>query len=234
MNLSGRILVVSPHLDDAVLSCGLLLAAHPDAVVCTIFTAPPDVNMSTDWDRDSGFADAFEAMRVRKWEDARALGTLGVSPIHLPFRDAQYLASPSHDALVVALKETVSKVKPAILAIPCGLFHSDHTMVADACLALMHPVENIAVLAYEDVPYRRIPGVLQDRLRALLERGVVAEPTDFTTTEMDARHHDLKLAALDKYQSQLRAFGPEGRVGLDSPERYWRLRALDRSDDRHA
>jgi len=31
---SPRLFIVSPHFDDAVFSCGALLAAHPDAAVC--------------------------------------------------------------------------------------------------------------------------------------------------------------------------------------------------------
>ncbi|MFL9912165.1 PIG-L family deacetylase [Paraburkholderia fungorum] len=223
MNSSVRLLVVSPHLDDAVLSCGLFLAGHSNAVVCTIFTAPPEANMTTDWDRDSGFTDAFEAMRARKSEDARALSTLGASPIHLPFCDAQYLSSPSHAALVAALKKTFVELEPATLLMPLGLFHSDHVMVADACLASMRSFENMSVLAYEDVPYRKIPGILQDRLSVLLERGFIADPADITSVKTDARHHQLKQTAINSYQSQLRAFGPDAQASLDSPERYWRL-----------
>lgn len=231
MNLSGRLLAVSPHLDDAVLSCGLLLAAHPDAVVCTIFTSAPQENMTTDWDRESGFADAFAAMRTRKLEDVRALSSLGASPIHLPFCDAQYLSSPSHAELAAALKETFMKVWPATLLIPLGLFHSDHTLVANACLASMGWFGDATVLAYEDVPYRKIPHILQERLIALLERGFVAEPVDITNLETDPRHYQLKQTALAQYESQLRAFGPEGRAGLASPERYWRLHKQDGNGD---
>src|SRR5260370_1341142 len=37
-----RIVVVSPHLDDAVLGCSYLLAAHPGVVVVTAFAGRPD------------------------------------------------------------------------------------------------------------------------------------------------------------------------------------------------
>jgi LmbE family N-acetylglucosaminyl deacetylase len=228
MNLSGRLLVISPHLDDAVLSCALLLAAHPAAAVCTIFTSPPDVHMTTDWDRDSGFADAFEAMRARKAEDVRALAELGASPIHLPFCDAQYLTPPSREALSAALRDTFMTVQPATLLVPLGLFHSDHTMVADACLASLRSFEGAAMLAYEDVPYRKIPGMLQHRLSALLEHGFTADPVDLPNAGADARHARRKQIAIDRYESQLRAFGPQGRAGLVSEERYWVLRATSK------
>jgi len=223
MNLADRLLVISPHLDDAVLSCGLTLAAHSNAFVSTVFTAAPARNIRTDWDRDSGFASAFEAMHARKREDRRALTILGASPLHLPFCDAQYQSSPSHETVVTALKETMREVRPAVLLIPLGLFHSDHTIVADASLASVESFDEPAVFAYEDVPYRKIPCVLQARLSVLFERGIAASPVEFTSLETDVRHRELKQAALAEYASQLRAFGPAGRAGLESPERYWRL-----------
>ncbi|CAB3786915.1 hypothetical protein LMG27177_02103 [Paraburkholderia fynbosensis] len=229
MNFGSPLLVVSPHLDDAVLSCGLLLAAHPAATVCTIFTSAPEGDMMTDWDRASGFTGAFEATRARRTEDVRALSVLRASPIHLPFCDAQYLSSPSHEALVAALRATFLEVKPATALFPLGLFHSDHTMASDACLAALRSFKDLAAYAYEDVPYRNIPGILQERLATMLEQGIKVSPIDMADTGAHARHLQLKQAALGRYGSQLRAFGPEGRAALDSPERYWVLRAADES-----
>jgi len=39
--MSGDVLVVSPHCDDAVFSCGDFLVAHPRASVVTIFAGRP-------------------------------------------------------------------------------------------------------------------------------------------------------------------------------------------------
>ena len=53
------VVVVSPHLDDAVLSCGQLLAASREAIVLTVFSAGPDEGAPlTDWDRACGFVSA--------------------------------------------------------------------------------------------------------------------------------------------------------------------------------
>ena len=225
MNSHHRLLVISPHLDDAVLSCGLLLAANPGATVCTVFTAPPHENTLTDWDRASGFADAFEAMRARKAEDVEALALLGARTLHLPFRDAQYQSPPAPDALVAALGRTFAATDPTAALIPLGLFHSDHVLVAQACLALIQRFPNIPVHAYEDVPYRRIPGVVQTRLAELTERGYLAIADDDFHTEPGLRdgHEHMKQAAVAAYRSQLRAFGADGPASLISPERYWRL-----------
>ncbi len=49
----ARVVVVSPHLDDAVLGCGQLLAAWPGATVVTVFAGKPAVypTPQREWDR---------------------------------------------------------------------------------------------------------------------------------------------------------------------------------------
>ncbi|MBB5467046.1 LmbE family N-acetylglucosaminyl deacetylase [Paraburkholderia sp. CI2] len=223
MESNQRLLVISPHLDDAVLSCGLLIAAHPGTVVCTVFTAPPAGNMTTDWDRAAGFADTFEAMRARQAEDREALGLLSAIPVHLLFRDAQYHASPGADELFTALSQTVSHAKPTRVVMPLGLFHSDHVLVSNACLALMQRQPATPFIAYEDVPYRRMSGVVQARLSDLAKRGYAANTPHALNVPGTTQHERMKRAALDAYRSQLRAFGPEGQASLFSSERYWPL-----------
>ncbi|MCC8404469.1 PIG-L family deacetylase [Paraburkholderia sp. MMS20-SJTN17] len=230
MESNRRLLVISPHLDDAVLSCGLLIAAHPGTVVCTVFTAPPPRNMTTDWDRASGFADAFEAMRARRREDREALGLLSARPLHLPFRDAQYDASPDVGELSAALNRTVSDTRPTCVMMPLGLFHSDHVLVATACLALLQRQPATTFVAYEDVPYRRIPGVVQARLCHLAKSGYAADTPNALSVACMPQQERMKRAALDAYGSQLRAFGPDAQASLFSPERYWQLSRCESND----
>lgn len=77
--------VVSPHLDDAVFSCGRFLASRPGAVVCTVFCGAPEPPMQTPWDTSAGHRDWSEAMSARIAEDERALGD------HHPRRGAECL-----------------------------------------------------------------------------------------------------------------------------------------------
>ncbi|WP_246795020.1 PIG-L deacetylase family protein [Burkholderia perseverans] len=232
--MAGRLLVVSPHLDDAVLSCGHVLAQHPGAVVCTVLSAPPERNMSTAWDRASGFADAFEAMRVRRDEDRQALALLGASAVHLPFCDAQYETPPALDRLQTVLRHTLATVRPDTLLMPLGLFHSDHTLVADAvlaCLAGLRPEASgdappapPAAYAYEDVPYRMMDGFVEARLRLLAANDWSMEQVELASASDDTRLGRLKPAAIAAYRSQLRAFGPDGQANLHAAERHWRVR----------
>ena len=186
--------------------------------------------MTTDWDRASGFSNAFEAMRTRQAEDREALGLLSATPVHLLFCDAQYHASPHVNELITALSQTIRDTKPALVAIPLGLFHSDHVLVANACLALMQRQPATSFIAYEDVPYRRMPGVVQARLCELAKRGYAADVPHTLDPPNPPQYERMKRAALDGYRSQLRAFGPEGQASLFSPERYWQLSRFESTD----
>ncbi|MEC5406072.1 PIG-L family deacetylase [Paraburkholderia sp. MPAMCS5] len=227
MQSRPRLFVVSPHLDDAVLSCGALLQANPASIVCTVFTASPRANMSTEWDRQSGFKDAFEAMRTRKGEDSRALKILNARPVHLPFCDSQYLQSPSREELTCALRQTLLEYHPEKVLIPLGLFHSDHTLVSDACLELLSDAAGIEFLAYEEVPYRHIEDIAPARIEELKKRGYLLSPAEkLCSARAHAAEHaeQSKREAIAAYASQLRAFGPQSETTLYSTEKYWHLK----------
>ncbi|HEX2055146.1 MAG TPA: PIG-L family deacetylase, partial [Nitrospiraceae bacterium] len=94
-----RLLVISPHCDDAVFSCGSLLAAHPGSIVATVFAqGPPPGRPLTEWDRTSGFQVGDDVMMQRRDEDRRALSLVSAQPLWLEFQDRQYGESPAcHD-----------------------------------------------------------------------------------------------------------------------------------------
>src|SRR4051812_2661178 len=97
-------IAISPHLDDAVLSCGGLLAARPGSVVITVFAGMPrDGSQQTDWDRRCGFANAAQAVAVRREEDRLALAALQATPHWLHFVDSQYGESPAASDVSMAL-----------------------------------------------------------------------------------------------------------------------------------
>ncbi|HEX7935203.1 MAG TPA: PIG-L family deacetylase [Paraburkholderia sp.] len=227
MQSRPRLFVVSPHLDDAVLSCGAFLKASRPSVVCTVFTASPRVNMSTEWDRQSGFKDAFDAMRTRRNEDSRALEILNARPVHLPFCDSQYLQAPSREELTRALRQTLLEYNPEKVLIPLGLFHSDHTLVSDACLELLSDAAGIEFLAYEEVPYRHMKDVVPARVEELKRRSYLLSPADklCSAHAHTAEHAEQsKRDAITAYASQLRAFGPQSENTLYSTEKYWHLK----------
>jgi len=230
---SPRLFIVSPHFDDAVFSCGALLAAHSDAAVCTVFAAPPEQDMQTDWDGKAGFAGAYEAIRARTIEDNNALSVLDAIPVRLPFRDAQYGDSPSIGKLAAALEEAIYGSTADTLLMPLGLFHDDHGRVFEACCEILPRMSHLEWFAYEEAIYRPIPGVVQQRLVDLAGRGIVATPASPAADHALDRERQvmLKREAVSAYESQLHAFGPHGCDDVFAAERYWRL-AVDRKPAR--
>ncbi|EEA00700.1 LmbE family protein [Burkholderia sp. H160] len=223
---SPRLFIVSPHFDDAVFSCGALLAAHPDAAVCTVFAAPPEHDMHTEWDEKAGFANAHEAIRERTIEDNRALEVLDAIPLRMPFRDSQYADSPSISQMAAALEETIYRTTANTLLMPLGLYHEDHARVFEACCEILPRLTHLNWFCYEEAIHRLTPGAVQARLADLVQRGIVATPAmpsaGHNTIDVQRQTH-LKREAVNAYASQLRAFGAGNYDDVFATERYWQL-----------
>jgi LmbE family N-acetylglucosaminyl deacetylase len=218
-----RLLIVSPHLDDAVLGCGRLLAQHPGAIVLTVFAGvPANAAVTTEWDTTSGFGDAGEAIAARREEDRRALEALGAVPHWLDYCDAQYGQTPLCSAVASSLHRSLQGYDVDTVLGPLGLFHSDHLLAAEALLEARRADRcGRRWLTYEDALYRRFDGLLQQRLAQLQQRGIQATPQELPQGSQQA-----KRRAVGRYRSQLRALGSSGRPGHGdafAPERYWRL-----------
>jgi len=211
---------VSPHFDDAVLSCGRLLAARPGSVVITVFGGMPrDALQQTDWDRRCGFANAAQAMAQRRDEDRLALAQLQASGRWLDFIDDQYGESPDPSDVSMALAAEWSERPVDTLLLPLGLFHSDHVLVNEASLMALRRLPSRRVLLYEDLPYRDLRGLVQQRLGALARSGWCATPA----SEAVDREALPKARAVSAYASLLRGLGTAHRLDPQACERYWRL-----------
>jgi LmbE family N-acetylglucosaminyl deacetylase len=96
LTVGSTCLFVSPHLDDAVLSCGALLTAlaRPSRVtVVTVFTEagpPPHTRAARSFLRRCGIDSAEQLYVERRREDSEVLGSLGVQPVNLGFVDALF------------------------------------------------------------------------------------------------------------------------------------------------
>lgn len=157
------LLIISPHLDDAVLSCGQLMAGRPDCLVATVFTgtpAPP--TMLTTYDRSCGFSSAGQAMELRRLEDRNAQAALGAAPLWLNHLDHQYreldITGPG-DALLLEhvtaqLLEAMATPLVSQVIGPLGLAHPDHLLVAAAYRAALGQRGPIEAWVYEDMPSR--------------------------------------------------------------------------------
>lgn len=220
-----RTLFVSPHLDDAVFACGRLLASAPGAVVATVFAGrPPASSGLTEWDRAAGFRPGDDVVGRRREEDRQALAGLGAWPLWLDFRDSQYGAAPSAEAVAEQLRRVCLQCEPQSVFFPLGLFHSDHFLTHAAALLLLGHCSGCRWFAYEDALYRRLPGLCEDRIAALRRAGYVLQRVRFAETPDAAAQ---KAAAVACYRSQLQALASPGRPGaadLDEAECCWRIR----------
>jgi LmbE family N-acetylglucosaminyl deacetylase len=217
--------IVSPHLDDAVFACGEVMAGRPGLTVVTVFAGrPPAGAPLAPWDADAGFRAGDDVMAARRDEDRRALARLRARAVWLDFLDAQYGGSPDLASLTKALEQTLRREAPAAVYLPLGLFHGDHLLTSDACLALAAGGQSRAWLVYADALYRAYEGLLPGRLAALGQRGFRLVPQPGAARPAS----DLKRAAIAEYASQLRALHTPGRPGITdalAPEQLWRLAA---------
>ena len=228
MTAPTRWLVISPHLDDAVFSCGQLLAQAPGSVVVTVFAGiPARGSDAPPWDRRAGFHTADEAVRSRRDEDRRALAMLGAQPVCLDFLDDQYGTRAASTAIAARLADTIDAHPGFGVLAPAGLFHRDHIQVQQAVLTLLRDNSRTGDAArvwrfYEDVPYRRINGLMAKRVIDWREHGWIGHPVGppaGNRTDGAA----AKAAAVDAYASQIALFEPHMRADLREPETYWRL-----------
>jgi LmbE family N-acetylglucosaminyl deacetylase len=218
-------LIVSPHLDDAVFSCGALMAMRPGADTVTVFAGIPSENQSlTDWDALAGFSNAREAMRSRREEDRKALHIFSARPHWLDFLDGQYEPQHAEGMLHAALMHVIHRFHPQHLFIPAGLFHSDHVIVHNVMLRLHHDFPDTTWWMYEDALYRRIDGLLQERLAELLRERFHATPFNLT----DSIYMEMKSVGMKCYRSQMRALNSRSDYVSDlfSAERYWKLEKM--------
>lgn len=223
-----RIVVVSPHLDDAVLGCGSLLALHPGATVVTVFTGRPDryPDPPTEWDAQCGFGPGDDVLGAREREDAAALASLRAVPVRLGFVEHQYLprsAWVSGDAIADALEVAIRAAEPSAVFVPFGLGNPDHDATHDAAMRVRARFGEPAWFCYEDMGYKHIPGLLAWRVARLFVAGTWPTPAALPVDPDPAR----KRAAVDCYPSQLRALEAQWRVGAKlaapAPEQCWRL-----------
>ncbi len=185
MSDSWNAVYLSPHLDDAALSCGGQISARARAgervLVLTLFTAD---------EPEEGGSDLIETLHGlfgleggvvahRRSEDIAACETLGAEPRHVPLAEAIYRADENGDFLYNAIRaifsspvpadsRTVQKLTrvlsefadvPEIFA-PLGVGgHVDHVLTRSAAEIAFRQISY-----YEEIPYVEKWGALRRAL----------------------------------------------------------------------
>lgn len=212
-------LIVSPHLDDAVLSVGQLMAGRPAMTVATVFSGiPRDCDMLTTYDRDCGFGSAAQAVSARRDEDRNALRHLDAHAAWLDFPDHQYDQPANEAAIVDALDAVVDDVAPTLLIGPLGLIHEDH-YAARRAFQRLATTSGIEAWIYEDLPYRVLwPEEVPEALAWWKGMGHRPELGFIGTGPLER-----KRWAISAYTSQLWALEALNEHAYLVPERLWRL-----------
>jgi LmbE family N-acetylglucosaminyl deacetylase len=227
-----RIVVVSPHLDDAVLGAAHLLYTYPGTRVVTVFAGSPSSYPAepTPWDASGGFSAGDDVAALRRLEDTAALELLGSVPVWLDFVDHQYLRPDeraSAEDVAHVLKEAVTRCSPTAVFLPMGIANPDHVTTHDGGLLVRSELcESGAVTAwfcYEDSGYKHIPGLLAWRVSKLFRSGLWPTPS---TVPVDP-DMKIKRRAIECYTSQLPPLRDdhalEERLKANVPEQFWRL-----------
>ena len=207
--------VLSPHLDDAVLSCWHAL---DDATVVTVFAGVPDEGTAGWWDSLTGSHDSAARVRERHREDDDALALAGASSVRLDLLDEQYRVNGASPGVASALADHVREADEVYA--PLGLFlGDDHRLVRQAALGLRDDI-----VLYADQPHAGLwglPGWVTGQNGAteldvdaawrhrMTEAGLEPEALRPDVHTLDDDALERKLAAVRTYRTQVAALERE-------------------------
>jgi LmbE family N-acetylglucosaminyl deacetylase len=225
-----RLVVISPHLDDAVLSLGGTIASAAASgvrtLVVTVFANDPhEDGPAGTWDERCGFATAAQAAAVRRAEDRRACTLLGAEPVWLPFADSDHPLDATPEDIHAALRSVVDE-SDVVLVPGWPLRHPDHALLADALLTQDPLAATVGV--YVEQPYAVSPPLRRpyvDRPGATPPAGGISpragERLDrvlWRTSRHGAAAWQLKQHAIAAYASQVPELGPALRSRIAAYE----------------
>jgi len=192
---SFRIVVVSPHLDDGVLSLGAAMAGWvrkgARVELLTVLACDPESTAPAGgWDSRAGHATEGESARARRDEDRHACARLGVTPSWLPFGSVDYDRHGADEEVLAAVLAAVAGADEVLLPwFP--LSQPDHAWLAG--LLANADLGSARVGEYAEQPYAR--------------RHHDGAPSRFRTVRAGMRDRLAKWRAIREYRSQLPLLG---------------------------
>jgi len=217
---NASIIVLSPHLDDAVLSLGGFLSKYKGrAEVATFFTKRNQNPIRTYWDKISGFKDSVESINNRIEENNTALNISSSTAVNFVFNDFQYRRDEDSSKII----EDISSLIDSILSINSNrniyvygpaefgdnITHPDHLLLHKAFIQVSKGYmdnKNINFYIYEDFPYvNRYMKLGRGELKNYLEQqsNIKLKPEIIFLSNDNLNN---KIIALEKYSSQIKAF----------------------------
>lgn len=222
--------IISPHFDDGVFSCGgaarqLTAAGHVVLVITMmggLFDGElPETPILADLHRRWGAG--VDPLRQRQIEDERASRALGVDFMHVPLPDCVYRLAgdmalyPSEESLFGAVHPAdyaprllkgiqIPELETATqVYLPLGVgHHVDHQIVRDWGMTQMRDVPDPSALRfYVEFPYSKADRSTEMALGAI---DLPLEPADVTLSQAEMK---AKIGAIACYDSQISTFWPD-------------------------
>lgn len=227
-------LFLSPHLDDAVLSCGgtihqLTASGEPVTVLTTMAGDPPDPLPDTPIvaDLHQRWQAGYSPVAVRRREDEQACAMLGAQIVHFSLGDCVYRLSdagdprvalyPDEDSLwgdihpldpapgVLRQSAVPNNPPPSALYVPVGSrHHVDHRIVRDWGLWLHAQNPRGILFLYEEYPYESDATMELERALAFFR----PRQLSLEPRPLSEADVDAKLEAIACYESQISTFWP--------------------------
>jgi LmbE family N-acetylglucosaminyl deacetylase len=251
----GPILVVSPHLHDAVLSCAAFVERSEPVTVLDVFTVGPEPDLASEWDRRCGFDSGQAATIEREREEAEAFMGTSHEVLATDLLDGRYLSvargRSDERRLRTAIDDWTRRWSASTVVLPAGagvhvglapsvltrvrtnvggpraaVADPDHLWVRDTALEALRARDDVDLWLYEELPQRF-------SRRGDTAVDLVARWTDRTARRVDvAIDRRRKADRLATYGSQIGPLlGGDGarpsRLARRVPgnERYWSLHA---------
>ena len=203
---SQRVVVLSPHLDDGVLSLGASIVtwsrAGASVELLTVLGCDPDSDAPAGgWDRRGGFATEGESARARREEDGRACALLGATPVWLPFGSVDY---ERHGDEADVRRAVADALHGADLVLVPGypLTHPDHDWLVRRLVSGFESDTKLAL--YAEQPYTRRTDAAPEVPEWLAE-ATAAGAFEVAHTQLGDRL--AKWRAIRAYRSQLPLLG---------------------------
>jgi LmbE family N-acetylglucosaminyl deacetylase len=205
----GRVVVVSPHSDDAVFSLATTIATAvrrgTRVEVLTVFGLDPaSTAPANGWDKRGGFATEGDAARGRRDEDRGACDVIGATPMWLTFRGGGYTDERPTEAIWAAVQAEVNDAD-AVVVPGFPLTNPDHAWLSELLTTRALPCSRVGL--YVEQPYRYMSRrEASGPSSAELERrsGPRAE---WVCSRTNIKGYRLKRKAIGAYASQLPLLG---------------------------
>jgi LmbE family N-acetylglucosaminyl deacetylase len=194
--LNGRVLVCVPHMDDAVLGCGGVLASVSDKSAVRLVYCTDGRGSMRPEERETLLGSEKDIGLIRQKETFAALDKLGYQKNQIEFLGYEEWKLPqSGDELCRQLSETIREFEPAVILVPSRYDkHCDHLALNRALLRAVESTQSKADVFEYFVYYQwklLLSGDIRDYIRSELLVSV-----DISSVS------ELKREALDCFESQ--------------------------------